>query len=318
MSEGYWDYHDSREWMERTAKRNLPPLIITAALTGGVQGKELNPNHPETAQEQAEQAYECYKLGASIIHIHARCEDNPTKPTQDPDRYREINSLIRDKCPDVIINNTTGGGPGMPMEERMRSVEAEPEMCSLTMGPQGSRLRLAERPPYRPEPVFITEVMPANFDNIEVFAQAMAERDIKPEMEIYHDGLFPVLNHIIRKGLVKKPYWVQLIMGTSTGAEASPKTLIHMMELVPKDTMASVISIGDFQTPMITLGILLGLHVRTGMEDNPYYEPGVPCTGNGQLVERVVRISRELGRRIATPKEARQMLELSEVPRRWR
>ncbi|TAK28871.1 MAG: 3-keto-5-aminohexanoate cleavage protein [Chloroflexota bacterium] len=319
MSEGYWDYRDTDEWIQRMARRNLPPLIITAALTGGVQGKEVNPNHPETAQEQAEQAYECYELGASIIHVHARSLDNPTQATQDPAQYREINGLIRERCPDAIINNTTGGGglKGSSMEERLRSIEANPEMASLSMGPMGGRIKLLARPPYRPEPVVIAAVVPNNYDNIEMFAQGMAERGVKPEMEVYNDGQLPVVRHIIRKGLVKPPYWVQLALGMATSAEPTPKNLIHMMELLPQDTMASVIAVGRFQTPLIAMAILLGLHVRTGMEDNTEYEPGVPCSGNAQLVERVVRISRELGRRIATPKEARQMLGLPEEARTW-
>ena len=126
---------DVRTYLEMVAKQELPPLIVSVALTGGVHGKETNPNLPETPQEQAQQAFEAYKAGASIVHVHAR---DPTTgyaaPSVNPNDYREVNSRIRELCPDVVINNTTGGGLGsLTTEERVRSLEANPEVASLNV-----------------------------------------------------------------------------------------------------------------------------------------------------------------------------------------
>jgi 3-keto-5-aminohexanoate cleavage enzyme len=127
-----WNYHDVREYIRLVQRQEMPPLIISVALTGGVHGKEVNPNFPETPEEQAQQAYEAYKAGASIVHIHAR---DPKKgyasPSIDPEHCRTINKKFRELCPDIIINNTTGGGLGqLTTEERMRSLEADPEIAS--------------------------------------------------------------------------------------------------------------------------------------------------------------------------------------------
>ena len=103
---GVWECVSQYEWIKRTASGTLPPLIITVAITGGAQGKEINPNHPETAEEQAEQTHECYKLGASMVHIHIREPGNPAKSSGDPAVYKQVNGMIREKCPDIIINNT--------------------------------------------------------------------------------------------------------------------------------------------------------------------------------------------------------------------
>ncbi|MFC1945655.1 3-keto-5-aminohexanoate cleavage protein [Chloroflexota bacterium] len=327
MSElsGVWDYQDPNEWLHKAARNDLPPLIITAAITGGIQGKEINPNHPETPEEQAGQAYECYKLGASIVHIHARHPDNPTQDSTDPARYRMINAMIREKCPDIIINNTTSNRAmdtsdtkSASIEERLRTLlESNPEMCSLNMGPLIGRLKLRARPPYRPEELTIDVQTAVDFAGIELIAKAAAERGIKPEIEVWHTGQLPIIRQFIKSGLLIPPYWLQIIFGHPNGTEAMPKNLINMMEIAPKNSIASVIALMPYQTQLLTMAIILGLHVRTGMEDNPYYEKGVLCTGNAQLVERIVRIARELGREIATPKQARKMMGIPEKPSQY-
>jgi 3-keto-5-aminohexanoate cleavage enzyme len=318
------DIHDQDEWLRRSIKRELPPAIVTVAITGGIQGKEINPNHPETPKEQAEQTYECYKLGASMVHIHARCEDDPSESSTDPERYREINALIREKCPDIIINNTTSNKAlntndenAAPLEDQLKSLDANPEVCSLNMGPLMGRLKLRPRPPYRPESVTMEVVTAVNLISIETIAKTTMERGIKPEIEIWHHGQIPVLRGIINQGLVKPPYWLQFVLGNNNGADPTPKNLIHEIDLAPKDSIVSVAGLMPFQTQMATMALLLGLNVRTGMEDNPYYDKGELCTGNAQLVERVIRLAKELGREIATPKQARQMMGISEKPSKY-
>ncbi|MFC1944881.1 3-keto-5-aminohexanoate cleavage protein, partial [Chloroflexota bacterium] len=278
----------------------------------------MNPNHPETPAETIEQTYECYKLGASIVHLHCRKADNPVQVSNNSDDYRRLNGLIREKCPDIIINNTTGGGEGLNLEERLAPVDANPEMCSLNMGPLAFKMMLKRRKPPlsgRPEDVNVDGALSTTFSETEMYAKAMLDKGVVPEMEVYHPGQWWLVYNLIEKGLVRPPYSIQFCMGLSSGAHPTPKQLVNMLETAPMPSIFHVLGVGHFQTPMITMGILLGIHVRTGMEDNVLYRRGQLCDSNAQLVEKVVRIARELERDIATPKQARQMLGLSEKPR---
>jgi 3-keto-5-aminohexanoate cleavage enzyme len=320
-SRGVWEYANQQEWLTRVAKSTLPPLIITVAPTGGVQGKEINPNHPESAEETAEQTYECYKLGASVVHLHCRRPDNLALTSSEPEDYRRLNGLVREKCPEIIINNTTGGGEGVTTPEaRLKSLEAKPEMCSFNMGPLAFKLVVKKREPPlsgRPEDIPLDAVAAISFGETEMFAKAMSEKGIVPEMEVYHPGQWWLVYNLIEKGLVKPPYDIQLCMGLTSGSHPTPKQLLNMLETAPMPSILHVLGVGQFQTTMITMGILLGINVRTGMEDNVLYRRGELCTGNAQLVERVVRIAREFGRDIATPQQARAMLGVSEKPSQY-
>jgi 3-keto-5-aminohexanoate cleavage enzyme len=301
----------------RRVRKGLPPLIISVAITGGVQGKEMNPNLPETRDEQVEQAYEAYKVGASIVHIHARCPDNPSRVSADPNVYREINGLIREKCPDVIINNSTGGSPGLSLEEKMAGIYANPELASLNCGPFVTRMTLPPRKPPlwgRDQEVFRDVCIPITYGDTERFAQAMLENGVKPELEVYHPGQFWIVNNLIAKNLIKKPYLIQLVMGFQTGSYPTPKNLLALTDELPPSSIFEVIGVGNFQVPMIAMAIILGGNVRTGMEDTIYYRKGQLCNSNAELVERVVRLARELNRDVATPMQARKMLGISVKP----
>jgi len=318
---GVWDPTDQQEWLKLAAKDNLPPLIISVAITGGVQGKEINPNHPETAEEQAQQTYDCYKAGASIVHVHVRRPDNLSLTTGSPADYRRVNGLIREKCPEIIINNTTGGGIGAESEEaRLASTEANPEICSLDMGPLAVRGKLRKRlPPLtgRPEDIEMDVASATTYGETEKYARIMLDKGIKPELEVWHTGQYWLVHNLIEKGLVKPPYMIQFVMGFSRGAYATPIELLHLLECAPKPSVYSVLGVGIFQNPMIAMGIVLGINVRTGMEDNVLYKKGELCKDNAQLVEKVARMARDLNREIATPKQARQMLGLSEKPTQY-
>jgi len=307
---GVWDYTNQQEWLKRVARADLPPLIISVAITGGFTGKELNPNHPVTPEEQAAQTYDCYNAGASMVHIHGRDPNNLSMPSNDVAVYRKIDALIREKCPDIIINNTTSGG-GATIEDRLASIYAPAEVASLDMGPLVIRMALKD--------FEIDMVYPPNatFSETEKFAKAMLEKGVKPELEVWHTGQLWLVHNLIEKGLVTPPYLIQFVMGFQSGAYATPKELLHMLDSAPMPSVFFVLGVGSLQAPMITMGILLGLHVRTGMEDNVYYRRHELCKDNAQLVEKVVRIARELGREIATPKQARQMLGLSEKPSQY-
>lgn len=319
---GVWEYTNQLEWTKHWAKGTLPPLIISVAITGGMQGKEINPNHPETAEEQAEQTYECYKLGASMVHVHCRKPNNPAQMTDNPRDYIRVNGLIREKCPEIIINNTTGGGiEGAETEEsRLIALQANPEICSLDMGPLAVRGMAKRREPPltgRPKDIVFDGASSISFGETERFAKAMLDKGIKPELEVFHHGQYWLVHNLIEKGLVKPPYYIQFCMGASSGAYPTPKYLLHMLETAPMPSVFHVLGVGHYQTAMITMGILLGIHVRTGMEDNVLYKRRELCKSNAQLVEKVVRIARELERDIATPKQARQILGVSEKPSKY-
>lgn len=318
-----WDPTDYQEWLRRAEKQNLPPLMITVAVTGGVQGKETHPDHPESAEEQVEQIYECYKLGATQVHLHVRDPKALGNTSGDPKEYLRVNGMIREKCPEIIINNTTGGGLGLKGtdEERLAPMLANPEVCSLDMGPITSRFTLKKRLPPLSGPRMadfeLDSVAPITYKETEKFAKAMLDRNIKPEMEVWTTGHYWLVHNLIEKGLVKPPYMIQCVMGFSSGAFATPKEVIHLLEHAPRPSAFSVLGVGLLGIPMCALGIILGINVRTGMEDTILYKRRELCTNNAQLVERVVRMARDMGREIATPKQARQMLGLSEKPSRY-
>lgn len=273
-------------------------LIITVAQTGGFHGKEANPNLPEQPNEIAESAYDCYNEGAAIVHIHAR--DKNGKISSDPDIYREIHELIKAKC-NIILADTTGGGPGLTLDERLRSIEAGPEMASLNMG---TMMRVSG--PYAGVPFMAPRL------EIERYAKEMLDRNIKPEMEVYSHSMYRDVNNLIQKGLVKKPYYINLVLGmiNQGTVEATPEYLWSLREFLPADTIFNVTAVGSAQLTLTTLGMLLGGMVRVGMEDNIYYRKGELAKSNAQLVARTVRIALELGLEIATPNEAREILGL--------
>jgi 3-keto-5-aminohexanoate cleavage enzyme len=315
-----WNYNDMQEWIRRIRRGELPPLIITVAITGGIQGRELNPNIPETPDEQAKHAYEAYKAGASIVHIHVRDpKTNYATPTSDPQQIRLVNKKVRELCPDIIINDSTGIGLFTTLEDRLKVLEADPEVASLNVGPVAWKTVLKKREPVRMRDEEVDLTWPPNFTwkEAEVLAKKMLEKNVKPEFEIYQQGHFHVLYYLIENNLVKEPYMVQLVMGVPGGELPHYKNLINMLEHVPPNSVVFVAGIGPFQTHLATLAIIMGLHVRVGLEDNIYYRRGELAISNAQFVERIVRIANELGRPVATTEEARKMLGLPKEPKRY-
>jgi len=311
-----WDYRDPYQWMAKV-RQGLPPLIISVAITGGVQGKEMNENLPETPEEQAEQTKEAYEAGASIVHVHARNPEVQWMTTSDPEVYRKVNAMIRDKCPDIIINNTTGGGPELTMEQRMASIYANPELCSLNLGPFVLKVPLEERaePLPHPRPALVFDrCLPCSYDDVETFARTMKEKGVKPEMELYHGGQYWVMQDLIMEGLIDPPYDVQYVMGFQTSAFPTPANVLALVNELPPQSLFFVIGVGHYQLSMNVLSIMLGGHVRVGMEDNLYYARGRKLKSNAELVARIARIAREMNREVATPQQAREMLGISQEP----
>ena len=278
-------------------------IIITVAQTGGVVHTK-NPSLPEQPEEIAQSTYECFNEGTAIVHIHAR--DKNGMPSGDPKIYREIHERIRARCNNIILQDTTGGGPNLSIEEKLKCLEASPEMASLNMG------TLVRTIGKSAGTVFMNTRA-----TIEHFAQEMLKRDIKPEMEVYHHGMLTEVHNLVTKGLIKKPYYVNFVLGMAyQGAVKATAenlfTLKQLLLLLP-DSMFNCCAMSAAQTPMVTLSLLLGGMVRVGMEDNIYYEKGVLAKSNAQLVARMVRIIRELGFEIASPDEARKILNLKPV-----
>jgi 3-keto-5-aminohexanoate cleavage enzyme len=316
MSDYIWDYKDIYEWMLRTRK-GLPPLIISCAITGGVQGKEAHENLPEQPEEQAEQTLGAYEAGASIVHVHARNPEVWWMTSSNPEDYLKINAQIRAKCPDIIINNTTGGGPEQTTEQRMASIYANPELCSLNLGPFVLKIPMKERgePFLHPRPEMVYDrCVPNSYADISMYATTMKEKGIKPEMEPYHPGMYWVFNDLLMQGLLEPPYDSQFVMGFQTSSFPTPANLLGLVSELPKESVFFAIGVGPFQIPMNIMAIMLGGHVRVGMEDNLYYARGRKVKDNAELVARIVRIAKEMNREIATPAQAREMLGISQTP----
>jgi 3-keto-5-aminohexanoate cleavage enzyme len=318
MEDYIWDYRNPYEWMARVRSTSFPPVIVCCALTGGVQGKEANENLPETPKEQAEQAYEAYRAGASMLHIHVRDPKKWYDGSGDTEQYRLVNKMIREKCPGVIINSTTGGTWGMTVEQRLSCLDAKPDVATLNMTPDMYKMTLKERkaPILHPRPeVSLNGCMPVTYKEVETFARAMKERGIKPEMEIYHPGTYWVIQDLISQDLVRPPYLIQFVMGYQTSLYATPANLISMVHELPPNSIFQVAGVGPYQLPMNVIGLLLGGGVRVGMEDNVYYRRRQLLKSNAEAVERIVRIAKEVNREIATPAQAREMMGLPPEPR---
>ncbi len=292
-------------------------VIVTIAPTGGMAGKPQNPHLPTQPEEIAEDVYRCYNAGASIAAIHARRADD--QATCDPAVYRRINERVRQKC-DIIINNSTGGGVNGDLirqapngyweimwDERVKGLEAGAEMCTLDpatiIASFGGKEILMNTSPSR----------------CRELAAAMQQKGIKPEWEVFSPThVVQDTAALIAAGYDEPPYFINIVLGCDRGFQGAmpytPKILQMMVDLMPPGTLFNASAIGAAQLPATVQTLLLGGHVRVGLEDNLYYAPGELAT-NPRLVERIVRIIRDLGMEPATAAEARTMIGLPRVPR---
>ncbi len=310
-----WDYTNARQYVKRIHE-GMPPVLISVAVTGGHQKRE-NPNVPVTAEEQAEEAATIYAAGARVIHIHARQAEDPTKASNDPARYREINAMMRMKAPEILIDNSQtvaelstqpGALIGSVHYYKSAPIEAAPDIMALNPGPMTFRGGAA----YTGGPGTPSMVYATTFDDTEHAANLVRERGIKPQVFIYHPGHLDILEHLIARDALDKPYFVQLVFGQQSGIPTSPDSVLFMIRNLPEDCIFQTCALGLEEIHVNVLSLLLGGHVRTGMEDSLLYQRDVPAQSNVQFVERIVRIANDLGRRIATPEEARQMLGIGE------
>lgn len=287
----------------------MDKLIITAALTGAQQGKEANPNLPEQPDEIATQTIDCWRAGAAVVHIHAR--DKQGKATSDVAVFREIVDGIRAAGCDVVINLTTGGAiAGLPLAGRIAVVpELKPEIASFSVG-----AAMVGR--YDPaQQRWIRDfTMPISYADMETIARTMLANGVKPELEVYDPAMLNNVAILREQGWLADPLWINFVMGIpGQVTAATPKNLLHMVETlsVLPDTHWLVSAIGGrTHFRMAAMAMAMGGHVRTGLEDNVYLERGVLADGNAQMVEKMVRLAREIGRKVASPDEARGLLKL--------
>ncbi len=273
----------------------MEKLIITAAICGAEVSKENNPSIPYTVEEIGREAELAYKAGASIIHLHVR-EDNGT-PTQNKERFRVCIEEIKKRCPDVIIMPSTGGAVGMTNEERLQPIylEPPPKMATLDCGTMN----------FGGDEIFV------NTENTIIhFAEEMNKLGIKYELECFDKGMVDTALGLHNKGYIKDPMHFNFMLGVKGGINASVRDLIFLTNSIPENSTFCVGAIGRHEFPMVTLSIIMGGHARVGFEDNIYLSKGILAKSNGELVEKVVRISKELGRNIATPNDARKILGL--------
>lgn len=271
----------------------MEKLIITAAICGAEVLKEHNPAVPYTVEECAREAKLAYDAGASIIHLHVRHDDGT--PTQDKNRFKEVMDAIYKLCPDVIIQPSTGGAVGMTDDERLQPTELNPEMATLDCGTLN----------FGGDEVFM------NTENtIKYFAERMIERGIKPELEVFDKSMIDMALRLHKKGFIQVPMHFDFVMGVNGGISGELRDFVFLRHSIPAGATYTVAGIGRYEFPLAMAAIIDGGHVRVGFEDNVYISKGVLAKSNGELVEKVVRMSRELGRDIANPQEARQILGL--------
>lgn len=273
----------------------MEKLIITAAICGAEVLKEHNPAVPYTVEESVREAKSAYEAGASIIHLHVRRDDGT--PTQDKARFKEVMDAIRKVCPDAIIQPSTGGAVGMSDDERLQPTELHPEMATLDCGTCN----------FGGDDVF------TNTENtIKYFGKRMIELGIKPECEVFDKSMIDMALRLHKKEYIKTPIHFDFVMGVNGGISGELRDFVFLRHSIPADATYTVAGVGRYEFPLAIAAIIDGGHVRVGFEDNVYLSKGVLAKSNGELVAKVVRMAKELGREVATPAEARRILGLKD------
>jgi len=303
----------------------MEKLIITAAITGNITLPVQTPHLPLTPQQIIDDAVRAANAGAASVHIHGR-DPKTARPTTEPAVYREIAAGIKAKS-NVIVCVTTGGTADMTPAQSAQVVPAlKPELATFNMGsinfsihPIADRYK-DEDYKYPWEKDFATGtkdfIFRNTFGDIEKLVQIMTENNTKSEFEVYDVGHLYNINFLVRRKVIKFPIWLQFVTGILGGIGANVEEVVHMKQTAdrlfgPENYVWSVIGAGyPAEFNLATLAIMMGGHARVGMEDNIFVEKGVLCKSNADLVEKVVRIAKELGREVATPDEARKILGL--------
>lgn len=300
----------------------MSKIIITCAITGSIHTPSMSPYLPVTAQEITDNAFDAVEAGAAILHLHARDPENGC-PSAAPEHFMAFLPLIKQRT-DAVLNITTGGSAVMTLKDRLAAPkQAEPEMCSLNMGTMNFALYPAaeritdwkydwEKPFLEGSDDLVFKNTPR--DMVHVLHEMGEKRGARFEFECYDVSHLYMLRHFMDRGLVQAPLFIQFVFGVLGGIGPDPENLTHMKLIADKlfgDHYAfSVLAAGRHQMPLITMSAILGGHVRVGLEDSLMISRGTLARDNAEQVAKIRRIVEELGRTVATPAEAREMLHL--------
>ncbi len=273
----------------------MDKLIITAAICGAEVTKEQNPAVPYTVEEIVREAKSAVDAGAAIVHLHVRYDDGT--PTQSRERFQECEEAIYKECPNVILIPSTGGAVGMTPDERLQSTDTtpKPEMATLDCGTCN----------------FGDEIFDNTMPTMRAFGKRMMERGIKPEYECFEMGHLDTILTMARKGQVPAdPMQFNFVLGVPGCTPATVDNLCWLVKNIPAGSTWTATGIGRYAFQLAAPAIVMGGNVRVGFEDNLYLERGVLAKSNGELVDKVVRMAKLLGRQVATSDEAREILGL--------
>jgi uncharacterized protein (DUF849 family) len=300
------------------------PVIITCAITGSIHTPTMSPYLPITPDQIVEEAVAAAEAGAAIIHLHAR-DPQTGIPSGDPALFMNFLPRIKART-NAVLNISTGGSSRMTLAERLAAAKAaKPEMCSLNMGSMNFGLfPMQER--YTSwkhdwEPGFLDAtkdiIFKNTFSDIQAILDSLGEQDgARFEFEIYDTGHLQTLAFYLNKGLIKRPLFLQFVMGVLGGIDASPESLMHLKSTADRlidDYHFSVLAAGGKQFPLGTMGVILGGNVRVGLEDSLTVARGELAKSNADQVKKIRCIIEELGHAIATPDEARTRLGLKGI-----
>lgn len=289
-------------------------VVITVATTGGLHGSEANPALPEQPKDIIRNFQDCYNAGATVAHMHVRDRNGVT--TSDIDVYSEVIDGVMTHCPGMItqVGNGIGlryrnpqeEGEGFTQEERMNLLNIQPQPDQLTLNLGTFHFEHKN-----------TEFLFSNSKkwNAE-FLEGCNARGIRNELEVYDLSHIQNALDLVERGVLKPPLHFSFVLGIKGAIPPTPANLLAMLDALPEGSSWQVVSIGKHQLPLSTMALALGGNIRVGMEDNVYYSHGVLAVSNVQLVERAVRLCKELGREIATPEEARELMHLPPAPQR--
>jgi uncharacterized protein (DUF849 family) len=297
--------------------------VITAAITGSIHTPTMSPYLPITPQQIADEAVRAYEAGAAVCHVHAR---NPETgmPVADTNLMQQIITSIKSRC-DIVVCITTGGGMGMTVEQRVAPVTLfKPELASFNAGSVNFAL-FPVIPRYKEwkfewEKMYLGMsedfIFPNTFKTMREYCGFFGQNGTKPEFEIYDSGMVNNVAYLIQAGHVKKPVYIQFVMGVLGGITPGSKNLLFLVDYAREligDFEFSVCVAGRAQFPLCTQSLLIGGNCRVGLEDNLFLDKGQMAKSNGEQVAKMVRIARELGIEPATPEEARKILGLKGI-----
>jgi 3-keto-5-aminohexanoate cleavage enzyme len=272
----------------------MDPLVITVAPVGGELTREQQPNLPLGPEEIAEEVARCREAGASMVHLHVRDADG--HPSQGRDDFARAIDEIKRAAPDVIVQTSTGGSVGMTEEERAQPLDLKPEMATLTTGTVN----------------FGDEVFENPFPLVERFFLRMREVGVQPEFEVFDTGMVETARRlVVEHDPEPRHLHFDLVLGVPGGMAGSPQAVVHMASILPAGATWTATGIGRSHLPVTLAALALGGNVRTGFEDTIYYQRGRLATSNAELIARVGRLANEVGREIATPDRAREIIGIT-------